>query len=449
MGAASTYGREFYIGFFSNLGGGNFTNLKIVVGTPDTSARFRVETSNGVFREETVTPNMPIAIDVEADFQVTGEEFVERQKGLRIYSTGSESIFVLAQNYITRINFGVYLAYPCQTFETESEYEYVAVSADSDVALSQLLLVGCDDDTEITVVPTRTVTIPQDPQNFNSASTSIEPGSTSHQFILHQMQTLLVSSTADLTGSRIISNKPLTVISGHECANVPSTRSGCEPLAVQVPPTFTWGMEFLLSPFAGRSGAQTFKAVTSQNNTFFSLVCGTTASGAREDTLFQINTDEHCFMKASKPVLVVQLSFGTSIDGMGDPAIALISPIDQYVRETEFVSLPEMEFASNYISITVPAEHYFPDRILLDGTIVNCEWQAIYNDVTNFNIVGYGCNARISGESGSHTRHTVIHSNSDGRISVLAYGFSTFPAQGYAYLTGQELIVSSIVTGKM
>ena len=435
--AATTYGQEFYIGFLSSISGGSFTNLEIVVGTPDTSAEFLVESSNGVIHQGTVTRNAPVAIDPGHEFQVLSGDFIDRLRGLRIYSTGNESIYALAKNSLDFVNLGAYLAYPCQTFETESVYEYFAISVNSTAGPSQFLLVGCENDTKITVVPTKMISIPQDPQNQHSNSTNIEPGATSHQFTLHTLQTLLISSEDDMTGTKITSNKPLTVISGHQCATVPSTGTGCEPLTVQVPPTFTWGTEFLLSPFAG---VQTFRAVTSENNTSFRVVCGTMLSLFQENVVFQHLTDKHCYLETSKPVLLTQVA-------IGDPAIALISAIDQYIHETEFFSLPTDEFTDQYISVTVAVEHYNPTAILLDGTTINCQWQGIYNGTSAADIIGYGCNTTVSSVSGSHTRHTVTHSNPDGLISVHAYGFNEFPAQGYAYLTGQELKVSDPETG--
>ena len=432
----------------NNIGGSDFTSLQVVVGTRATSAQFKIETNDGVMYEGTSTSSSPMVVSIASTLQVANSEFTNRHKGLHIYSTGSESIYVLVKNFITFVNLGAYLAYPCLRFETDSAYEYVVVSADDpdDLLRSEFLLVGCENDTEITIVPTQTINIPQDAQNSDSAMTTVSMGTTSHQIILHTMQTLLISSVDDLTGTKIISNMPLTLISGHECANIPSSKSSCEPLAVQVPPTFTWGTEFLLAPFAGRRGVQTFKAVTSENNTFFTTICGTTSNETRADTVFQLDTDKYCYLESSKPVLLTQLSFGGSIDGMGDPSIALISPVDQYIRETEFFSLPSTEFSNNYISITVRIEHYNPDKILLDGAKINCEWQEIYNNTITFDIVGYGCNTTISSDFISHTRHTVTHSDANGLISVLAYGFGAFPVQGYAYLTGQELQLTSVNT---
>jgi hypothetical protein len=412
------------------------------VGTSEASAQFKVETSDGLIHDGSVTSSTPVVINIGNNYQVTDDRFDNRGKGLRVYSTGADSIYVLANNFVTFINFGTYLAYPCLMFENNSPYEYVILSVKSSVGLSQFLLVGCAGDTKINIVPTQNISIPQDPQSSQSTATTVESGSMSPQFTMHKLQTLLVSSTRDLTGTKIISNKPLTVISGHECANVPSTASGCEPLAVQMPPTFTWGTEFFLTPFVGRRGLQAFKAVTSQNDTLFSLSCGTTSNETREDIAFQITTDQNCYLETSEPVLVTQLSFGGSLDRMGDPAIALVSPIDQYIHEIDFISFPTRVFSGNFISITVSAEHYNPDKILLDGTKVNCEWQEIYNDAVRRSVVGYGCNTTVSSGFTSHTRHIVTHSDQDGLISVLAYGFSRFPAQGYAYLSGQELKVS-------
>ena len=444
--AASTYGQEFYVGFLNNIGGSDFSSLQIVIGTRALSAQLKVETNDEVIHEEILTHRAPVVISLDSALQVTSSEFTNRHKGLHIYSTGSESIYVLVKNFITFVNLGAYLAYPCLKFETDSIYEYFVISADDpdDLLHSEFLLVGCENNTEIIIIPTQTISIPQDPQNRDSAMTTVRLGTTSHQFTLHTMQTLLISSVDDLTGTKVISNKPLTLISGHECANVPPSTSSCEPLAVQVPPTFTWGTEFLLAPFAGRRGVQTFKAITSENNTFFTAVCGATSNEDRENIIFQLNTDKYCYMKSSKPVLLSQLSFGGSVDGMGDPAIALISPTNQYVHETEFFTLPTHEISNNYISITVKSEHYNPDRILLDGAKINCQWQKIYNNTITFDIVGYGCNTTISSDKKTHTKHTVAHSDSDGLVSVLAYGFGTFPVQGYAYLTGQELQITSI-----
>ena len=156
------------------------------------------------------------------------------------------------------------MAYPCQDI-SGAPYEYYIVSRNSSSSQtkSEFLLVGCEDDTTITITPTQTVSIPKDTQSSSSTLTSIFSG-VSKQITLNKMQTLLIGkSSTDLTGSRIVSNKPLTVISGHECGNVLSG-SPCEHLTEQIPPSTTWGRKFLLVPFGGRNNGQYYKVVSSR-----------------------------------------------------------------------------------------------------------------------------------------------------------------------------------------
>ena len=82
---------------------------------------------------------------------------------------------------------------------------------------------------------------------------------------LHRMQTFLFEALAvDITGTSIVSNKPLNVVSGHECGNVPKNVAYCEHLTEQIPPTVTWGRQFLLTPYSGRSG-QYYKILAAES----------------------------------------------------------------------------------------------------------------------------------------------------------------------------------------
>ena len=423
-----------------NVGGGSLTTLRLLIGTDAVSADYVVETRNRLIQMGMVSSGNPVVVDIPSDpgnleLQVIGSDFDNRERGIHVYTTGTESIFVIGENFVSNLIYGSFLAYPCLTIDTGYEYYIISTDDPTDFVHSQFLLVGCENDTTITVTPTQSVSLPQDPQTA-SAFVVVDPGITSHVFTLNQMQTLLVSSVDDLTGTKITSNKPLTVISGHECANVPGSATGCEPLAVHVPPSATWGTKFLLAPFAGRIGAQSFK-ILSTETTSLSYTCGTTSNVAQNTVSLVISTNEYCYLESSQPLLVVQLSTGGSIDSQGDPAIGMISPIDQYVGEITFFSLETRVFPSNYISVTVSTEHYIPQSILLDGAVINCTWNEIQD--SNEEIVGYGCSKEVSSSVNTPAQHTVSHMEAGGLISVLAYGFSANPALGYAYLTGQRI----------
>ena len=425
-----------------DIGGQSFSNMKVIVSTPSTNANFVVESSSKVIHSGTVNVNSPVVVDIPSEMQVIDSDFENREKGIHVYSTGDQSISLLAETYVNFVNYGVFLVYPCLVFEIDSKYEYGIVSVDdpSNIILSEFLLVGCDNNTNITIIPSQAVKLPVNLQIASSLIT-IDRDMTSHHIILHQMQTILITSFDDLTGTKIISNKPVTVISGHVCANIPASEAGCEPISVQIPPTFTWGTKFLVAPFTGRASAQVFKAVSSDKNTSFTYKCGSkpTISFSRASVI-EFNSDTLCYVTSTKPAFVVQFSIGGSLDSnMGDPAIAIVPPIDQHVPDISFVTLPTNEFPSTFISVTVTADNYAPNSILLDGAILACTWQSINS--SSDEIVGYGCSMPVTSGKSTRMQHNVSHI-ADGLLSVLVYGFSSFPAQGYAYLAGQYLTIT-------
>ncbi len=438
--AATSNGKDFYIGFMQNLGGTEFTSLRLLLSTAADEAMFVVETRSETIQQGTVTSGSSISIEIDHSFQVAQSDFRDREKGIHVYTTNNESILVIAENFVSPFNYGVFLAYPCLIFETESGYEYYIISTEaSDNFRSQVLIVGCENDTLISIIPSQSVSLPTDIHSqTESATISVDPG-VSHNGTFNQMQTLLLISTEDLTGTRIISNKPLTVIAGHECASVPLSATGCEPFAIQVPPAITWGSSFLLASFAGRETQSAYKLVVTEETTFV-VTCGDNSQGSTVTDSFQFSSDMFCFLHSSNPILLVQKATGGSIDGIGDPVIALVSPIDQYINNVAFLSLP---FESNYISVTVSAEHFNASSILFNGEVINCEWIPIFNNSNSEVPEGYGCNTTVVCGSDMPTQHVVSHSDPDGRLSVLVYGFTVDEGYGYAYLAGQDISVTT------
>ena len=401
---------------------GNLSTLNLIVGTSAATASFTIEASTRVLHQGSVTRNLLTVVSVPAEFQVTDSGFSNREKGIHIYSSNTEQLFVLAEIRVNNVSY----PFQCQKLEELISYEYIITShvGDNNQLLNSFLLVGSQDNTSITIIPTHRIMIPEDPQTPGSADISIDPHTRSHQFILHSMQTLLVSSTNDLTGTRISSDKALTVISGRGC-----TSKYCEPLAVQMPPITTWGTKFLLTPFTGanQTNPQVFKAVASGNSTSIFYTCEDTtllASDVRQS--FQFSTDKCCYLESSRSILLTQLSNST---------FSLVSPIDQFVHEIDFISLSTVDYPSGYINIMVPADHNQRNNILLDGSPINCQWKAIYNRTRT--IAGYGCNMTISSSGSMPTHHKISQTYPDGRLSVLMYGFGSPTGHNYAYLSGQ------------
>ena len=425
---------------------GTTTRLQLVVSAEGSSpVQFGVETSSGVVYTGTTTASSPVTVNLPTSLQTNSASYTFRNKGVHVYTTGQGSVSVLAINFKTG-TVGDYLAYPCQDVG-DAPYEYYIVSTGSLVsaAESEFLLVGCEDNTTITITPTQTVSIPTDPQSSSSSLQSVASGS-DHQITLNKMQTLLIAkSSTDLTGSKIVSNKPLTVISGHECGNVPSTQTYCEHLAEHIPPTSTWGQEFLLVPFGGRNVGQYYKIVSSQSATTVVRRCNSvtstqTLTSAGSFFTFFTSSTTYCSVVANKPVLVSQLGIGGGSDNIGDPIISILPSLDQYTNRYSFFSLNTTDFNIHQISVSVLAQYYQPSSIRLDGQPISCSWNAIYN--SGGTVVGYGCHRSVTGG----TTHVVSHSNSDGKLAVVVYGWNSGTQRGYGYLAGTRFNSGKITT---
>ncbi len=244
---------------------------------------------------------------------------------------------------------------------------------------------------------------------------------------LNSMETYLIESGSDLTGTRITSSKPLSVFSGSDCANVPQDRGGCDHLVEQVPWTVTWGSKFLVASLEGRSSGERIR-VLSARAASVAVNCNTTVSvsefqlqsgGSFREFVIPINS--FCSIESTSPVLVTQYAYGILSDSItGDPFMMIIPPIEQFTNNYLVESFPIFE--SNYLTMYVSSECFQIAQILLDNSIVT-DWQNVA--CSNGEVCGY-----ISRTSVSTGVHSIRHQNSSAVLGVSVYGFSSSVSYG-------------------
>ena len=418
-----------------------------MIGTPFDQADYVIESSDGEIASGTATSSNSAIVRVDNTFQVTSSDFPDRVKGIRVRATSQNSVYVLVvmkynffELFTSLVGYSTCLVHPNDQFLNEGGYVYYAVSFAStpDITnrLSNILLVGNHNETSVSITPVQDVSLPVD-AGRNSPLIEVAAGTT-HNITLNSFQTLGFSTVLDLTGTKIVSDKPLTVITGHQCAQIPSTTGFCEPLYIHLPPTINWGRSFLMAPFGGRTADQYYKVVTSEESTTIHYRCGSNDSVSLERPtagsghLLSLSSDSYCYLNASSPVFLVQMSPGNLADNVGDPALAIVPPTSGHVKSANFFNLP-YDFPNNFITVTVQAEHFITSQILFDGNPLSCSWNAIRNTFSD-DIVGHGCTHAVS--SGTHV---VTHSGDDGVLSVVVYGWNNRPTLGYAYLTNWNI----------
>ena len=469
-GQLSTYGVHFYVSILrSNW---NYTRELTITTLSVQPVTFTVDIgwnhgSTGWYYTGKVSVDSPALVILPDNIEPRHGNYSERFKGIHIYSNDDNtpiSVVVMSVGYELNAE---YLAYPYINMGLQ-RYEYYVVSINSwwgDESL--FLLVGNEDNTTITIVPTEMINVPADPQNPNSPNITINDGNT-YTLTLHLMQTLLIGALNDLTGTQIISNKPLTVISGHECGvvsdqvwwwNAYSNIYGllrwagyCDYVIEQIPPTVTWGKTFLLVPFPEASLQHCTKIVASEGETNITQTCNNTliksifltSPGDWNFISPYYDPVTYCTIESDKPILVSQLvSEGHRRSSKYKYSylheiLSVIPPIEQYINKVVYVPLNTSLidwFDHHYIQITTTTT----TDVLLDDKPYNWDWKPIHG--YNGDIIGYG----TVHEFNDTLPHVLHHTDITAGLSVIGYGgtkyyrsFNSY-AEGYTYLTGMNL----------
>ena len=367
----------------------------------------------------------------------------DRNKGLKIKAEESKQISVFALNEELHSVDG-FTALPCSRLPSVSSYEYFAVSVPPSTTSqnntdSAFLIVACSDNTTLTITPTQDVNHPYI-SNF-----IVRTGATI-TVTLQERETLYIQSPNDLTGSKVVSTAPISFFTGHECGNVPANIGECDHLVEQIPPTVTWGTQFILAPTATRTVNDIIKIVASEDNTTGTVSCINTESAEHVDTfnialagnsmVYNLSNDTHCFVESDKPLLLVQFTPGSGADGgeNADPFMVIVPAVSQYLENTTFSTVNGLGlYFSNYINIFIPSgSHNFnPSNILLDGTPLSTEsWVAI--PCSDNRTCGYAVTTNIT-----EGTHSVWYTNFETPIGLTVYGLLFL--ETYAYVGGLKL----------
>ena len=254
------------------------------------------------------------------------------------------------------------------------------------------------------------------------------------------MQTLYLASNDDLTGSRVVSNRPISFTSGHECGTLPNTMLYCDQMVDQIPPTSTWGKTFIVASLDSRSSNDSVKIVASRNNTTITVRCSLSSApyelniseaGGSIDTV--LISDDSCYLESNNPVLLVQFSRSSLLDSNlnSDPFMVVIPPVEQYrssyIIRTFATSDPNSPAGLHYLNILLPGA-YNPSLVYLDGQPIgeDATIQSIACDVGLEIICAYTLQLQIS-----EATHTLSHADPSARLNAVVYWYSFRVGQGY------------------
>ena len=431
----STATNQYYVGFFKNYRGPGDMKLFITT-TESVPVPFTVSSSTGQIYSGTATNGITSIVTLSSSFAV--EENTVRNKGVWVHTTdASKELTVHGLNNASSSADG-FVSLPCHDYHKQN-YTFYAVSTHFDRSssplISQVLLVGCEASTELTITPTQAIQIPPDLVRGSNLPLTV-PSGMSYTITLNRFQTFMFHSILDLTGSKVTSNKPIAFFSGHECADVPVGVAACDHLVEQLPPTITWGRRLFIASSLGKTAGEQYKLITSTTTTRVVCYCytstggsvsqtfSTTLSGAGRSYEFHIAQNMFCSIQASSPILLVQFAIGAAREPShyGDPFMMMIPPVEQYRNNYTFVTQSGFE---NAITVTVASELFNTGNIILNGnSLSSATWTPIYCSTQT--VCGYG--TRVSLSVG---RNVIYHRDPTAKLGTSVYGFLRVVSYGY------------------
>lgn len=203
--------------------------------------------------------------------------------------------------------------------------------------------------------------------NENSRTTGgLTPGD-SGQWNMHAGDVLLIASEgygSDLTGSRVSATKPVSVVSGNFCAEVPIGASPCNIVQSMELPIHTWGKEYLVPNIIKRKKNSILKIFAKEPNTKIFLDNNTigyikNSGGTEGDGYFSIRAETEqikpIVISADKEISVTQYNTSSSDDeSMSHPFMLTLTPFEQFSKEVAFPT-PGIRggygFLENYVNI--------------------------------------------------------------------------------------------------
>ena len=359
----------------------------------------------------------------------------QRNKGVHAQALGSKNISIFAANVAT-FQSDAFLAVPPASTSGLSSYTYMAVMRNDQTglvtAMSAIAIVAGVDSTRVDITPTLAVDI---------GGATVAAGTT-HRVTLNRLETLLIQHQQDLTGTVVVTDKPVSFTSGHQCGFIRNS-AGCDPQIQQVPPVEFWGNRFAVAPLASlTTGSVDYRIVSGRECTTVHVNCvaadGTVTLSASysvnvtEYVDIATNTTDYCWFESYYPILVTQYMFGEVNSVPFDPVSSLVPPVNQYSNSyTLGYDIPAARNIITNLVLLVAAEHYDPEQIYLEGYPLSVYGVPFIPIVFEGVVKAYATELQLTVSSA-----TLYHADPDAQIGVLVYGLSlevSYGQQGGLY----------------
>jgi len=236
----------------------------------------------------------------------------------------------------------------------------------------------------------------------------------------------------DVTGTNIRSNNQIGVIGASQCANIPCDKRFCDHVCDMIPPVRSWGKVYHTIPFIDRKLGDTYVVIGSQagqniyrnGNPYVTLT-------EKYSYYFRPDIADASIWTSNAPFLLAQYINSTEWETtqpggnptpLGDPAMVVINPVEQYTRRVIFQT-PNITTNgfSNFANVMV-------NRDAIKVTTFDGQPIASYKGTTQIQIPNSNYTAfRLSNVKPG--THNVL---SDSGVGVYVYGYGTYDSYAWS-----------------
>ena len=254
---------------------------------------------------------------------------------------------------------------------------------------------------------------------FSSDVTTVEVRQTSGQnssILLQRYESYQLSlSGEDLSGSRVTSDHPITVIAGTKYSQV-GTDGLPSTLVELIPHVSMWGTFVVMSPFAKKDNGYMYRVLGTNVTTNVTIGL----SDVETDTLTKgqwyegnVTNDTIVTIESNYPILVMQYIKGGGNRIPADPSMIFAPSTSVYNRNSTTFSVFNVTGRSCKYFIHVIIECMYVQGLLYDNNISMENWERLTSDN------GEMCSVRGNVTAGVHT---ISHEASEAKFTVAVYG---------------------------
>ena len=425
----ATSGKEFYVAFFGN--NDDTSTYYLYVTTPERQPiSFTINAPGTGY-----SANGTVRYGEIANYTFDPSEYelmntTDRGKAIIVRNEADGELTVYGGN-LGLGSSDSFLSLPKQPQQGQNTYTYIVASYFTTLSdtESSVAIIAQYNSTLLSITPRVDTTI----------GTTFTPAGATTNISLQEAETLLIASTNDLTGLTVMSNKPLAVLSGHECTRVPSSTLVCDHLVEQVPPVSSWERQFATAPLKGRQSYDVFRVLASENSTTVVVNC-TSSNAVNPGNVtntyqlsegrfveFNVTSNQYCFIQGSANILVLQYATGQRLPG--DPSMIIVPAITQYCNQYSLPTIQRSDGSFNfdhYMNILIPAPFYQLDQIVFNNQSLNS-----YN--FTFTVIKQDGDPRVYAAQVDLTEgvHTLYHTNPEATLGVIMYGLAFFNSYGH------------------